>query len=263
MKGNHRMRLLLASTAFAAALAATSAGAVSLIPLTDNPGGQTPEASAEQWSRWSFSFDQVADGGDPITDDTGKFQNMKQEYPVFLLGGTPGGSVVRTFTAKAGKPFMIPMINGQCLGNELYGLCYNDPYSYLRNDTVNRLFLTINGVTFVDANSEAEVDAIESAYRIDTDVFYDVYLAPNNWTGLPEEVFLEGYNSGFYAFANLPVGIHTLVFGGGYDNETFGTFFNSVTATITVAPVPLPAALPLLAAGLGALGFAARRRTPS
>jgi hypothetical protein len=82
-------------------------------------------------------------------------------------------------------------------------------------------------------------------------VFYGAENVPG---GLWETVD----NYGFYAFAKLGRGTHVMEYGGGTPG-----FFNSITATITVAPVPLPAALPLLAAGLGALGFAARRRSPS
>ncbi len=49
-------------------LSATTAGAVSLIPLTDNPGGQSPATSAEDWTKWLYSFNSVTDGGDPVSD---------------------------------------------------------------------------------------------------------------------------------------------------------------------------------------------------
>jgi hypothetical protein len=183
------MRLLLASTAFAAALAATSAGAVSLVPLSDNPGGQSPEASGEQWSKWSFSFDRVVDGGDPINDTTGEFQNQKQTYPVFLLGDTSGGSAERSFTIPAGKVLMIPLINTGCFGgNEsapdpaIGSPCNqgNIDYSVAFLDSVDTLFLKIDGKDFINAGSASEVDAIDSLFRIETDMF-PAEIAPNSW----------------------------------------------------------------------------------
>jgi hypothetical protein len=277
------MKLLLAAATAAATLAATGAGAVSLIPLAENPGGQSPEASAEQWSKWSFSFDRVADGGDPINDTTGEFQNQKQTYPVFLLGGTSGFSAERSFTIPAGKVVMIPLFNTGCFGgNEsapdpaIGSPCNqaNIDYSLAFLDAVDTLFLRIDGKDFVNATSASEVDAIDPLFRIGTDIF-PAEIAPNSWVTVfiaPEQVpgglWTTVDNYGFYAFAKLGRGTHVLEYGGGHPGfdspfGSIGAFFNSTNATITVAPVPLPAALPLLAAGLGALGFAARQRSQS
>ena len=48
----------------------------------------------------------------------------------------------------------------------------------------------------------------------------------------------------------------------GYDDSGAGPDFDydDLVARIDVAPIPLPAAVWLLAAGLGGLGFVARRR---
>lgn len=41
----------------------------------------------------------------------------------------------------------------------------------------------------------------------------------------------------------------------------FGYMSNGTNAVLTVAPVPLPASLPMLAAGLGLIGLYRRRRS--
>lgn len=66
-------------------------------------------------------------------------------------------------------------------------------------------------------------------------------------------------------FAHSAPTLSLLMFadGGGWqggDDESWGIDNLTVTTSLTPAPVPLPAAAPLLVAGLGALGVAARRR---
>jgi hypothetical protein len=67
-------------------------------------------------------------------------------------------------------------------------------------------------------------------------------------------------------------GDHSITAGFGFDNiqsnfptgTTYASRFQSMTAAWTpVAPVPIPAALPLFAAGLGMIAFFARRKKPT
>ena len=64
------------------------------------------------------------------------------------------------------------------------------------------------------------------------------------------------------AGATLVDGVNTLTFHATNEGGP-GAFRASVTVTADVAPVPLPASLPLLAAGLGGLGLLAKRRKRS
>lgn len=65
---------------------------------------------------------------------------------------------------------------------------------------------------------------------------------PNNW-GSSGEDFVEGW------------------FGGQADwNDIAGTASNAYIVEYSISAIPLPAALPLLALGLGALGYAGRRQ---
>jgi hypothetical protein len=68
-----------------------------------------------------------------------------------------------------------------------------------------------------------------------------------------EGTYTESFNKGYFAFLDLPVGTHTVVFGGASQDLATRT-----TAEISVVPLPLPALL--LGAGLLSLGVAARSR---
>jgi hypothetical protein len=258
--------LLLAAGLFALSMHGAAATTFNLVPLAQNPGGQAPETSAEQWLRWVFSFDHAADGGDPIADPTGGMQGKHQVFPVHMLGGTFGGGVERSFTARGGKILMIPFVNSFCVGglatppNDASVPCGAADVDFARTnqDSVDRLFLKIDGQVLVDADTAAEVDAIESAYRLETGIF-PIELADNNLFtpgfNVPGGLYPTALNFGMFAFAKLGNGSHEVEYAGGFPG-----FSTSVKAEINV--VPLPASLTLLTGGLTALGlFAGRRRS--
>jgi hypothetical protein len=232
-----------ASVAFACTLQAAT-----LVPLDGKAAGQ----AAEEWARWSFSFDRDRDGGDPINDDTGEFQTLYQDYPLYMVGGATREGVERAFTAPAGRPFFVPMINSGCLGNEEFGTCVGDEASRDFIGSTDRLLLSVNGQLLVDAIGLDAVDEAGERFFADSGIF-SLELAENNWGGLPSGVYPESYVVGYFAALSLPVGLHELTFGG-----SAGGFSNSVTARIEV--VPLPGALPLMAGGVLMLAWAARRR---
>jgi hypothetical protein len=75
-------------------------------------------------------------------------------------------------------------------------------------------------------------------------------LTPIGWTG-----FASGQNSLTLSFSAIPAGSYYLDIRG----SVTGTAGGSYLAALNVAPVPLPAALPLLMSGLGLLGLRRRR----
>lgn len=75
-------------------------------------------------------------------------------------------------------------------------------------------------------------------------------LTPIGWTG-----FATGQNSITLNFSAIPAGTYYLDIRG----SVTGTAGGSYLAALNVAPVPLPAALPLLMSGLGLLGLRRRR----
>ena len=206
---------------------------------------------------WGLSFDNNVDGGDPINDMTGEFQNEKQNFPVFMLGGATTTGVERAFLARPEKPFLIPLITTSCVSSN--GFDCNDPgvveFVDQLLDNVNSLFLTVDGTLLISANTVDEVDQIEAEFRYRTPNF-DVEVAPNNWAGESAGIWPNSYQAGYFAFIDLPVGEHRISFGGSRTGSD--PFSNSVDATITV--VPIPAALPLFAGALAGLGVVAWRK---
>jgi hypothetical protein len=193
-------------------------------------------------------------------------QPLNQNYPVFLLGGTFGGEAARSFSAPSGSIFMLPFTNIFCTGDmpdspPPWTPCTeaDKAGSIAALDETDRLFLNIDGTSYVDATTVEEVASIRDEFWIQTGIFPAEMAENNFWDALgydaPPGTYATNYNVGFYAFAKLGSGTHTLQWGGGRAD-----FTNMITATITIEPVPLPAGLPLLAAGLGALGLAGRWR---
>lgn len=79
-----------------------------------------------------------------------------------------------------------------------------------------------------------------------------------NTTSPGEKVFLSKASVGFCETFDINSGCNTVDEGGFGTNEL--TNQGNQTLVGAVTPVPLPAALPLMIAGLAGLGFAARRR---
>ena len=250
-----RYALTVAALAFLC-LSGQTAGAAALIPPGDNPGGQSAATSVQQWTKWAYSFDNDVDGGNPITDNTGEFQNKKQTFPLFYFGGAVEEGVARSFSLQHGKPLAIPLINITCVSSD--GFDCTDPSIVDLIDTlmasVDHLFLSVDGMVIVNANTADEVDMIEDQFLLSSG-FFDLPVAPNNWGGEPEGIWPDSFNTGYYAFVSeLPPGEHQIIYRGGISEE----FSVGVDATVTV--VPEPPTLLILLGGLASLGLVARSR---
>ena len=235
------------------------ANAASLIPPGANPGGQSASISVMQWMEWTFAFDNAVDGGNPISDGTGAFQNLKQTYPVFMMGGATETGVMRSFSMAAGKPLAIPLFTVSCVSSDGFDCSDSSVTDFVDDwlDSADQLHLEIDGTVLVDANTAGEVDAIEDQLRVASD-FFHIDVAANNWAGEPKGTWPNSYTDGYFAFVEgLPIGEHNLSFGGGAPGDPEG-FYVGVEANVVVTPVPT--ALPLLLGGLAALGLVARSR---
>jgi hypothetical protein len=59
----------------------------------------------------------TVDGGDPISDESGEFQTLRQIYPVQMVGGAQAEGVERSFATRPSGPFLIPLWNANCVGD--------------------------------------------------------------------------------------------------------------------------------------------------
>ena len=123
-------------------------------------------------------------------------------------------------------------------------------------DDADSLRLSVDGVDLISANSTEDVDRIESEHRVYSGVF-SLDLVDNNWIGDPAGTYDDSLVDGYFAALRLPVGVHTVTYGGGISSLGFS---NSVVARIEVAPIPVPIPLALLIAGLAGLAGVAQGR---
>ena len=88
--------------------------ALARAPTPSAPDSVVAGKSAVDWTAaWWTWAQQSPVAKNPFTDSTGAFAHVNNDGPVFFVAGTNGvsGTVTRTFTAPAGKPLLVPMIN--------------------------------------------------------------------------------------------------------------------------------------------------------
>ncbi|QCO56564.1 VPLPA-CTERM sorting domain-containing protein [Pseudorhodobacter turbinis] len=146
-------------------------------------------------------------------------------------------------------------------------LCCTHTLGSLEINTAN---MTVDGVIDNIAERDINFDGVIDAS--DEFHFFDLVAtdAEDVWGLSLTETLASYLNFGYteYAFADgqtlldgwaalQPGGAGYLNFAGG---DVIGTVSYAFDSGVVVAPVPLPAGLPLLLAGLGAMGFVRRRR---
>ena len=228
--------------------------------------GKSIAAWNAEWWTWIWNAPVSAD---PLADTTGASARLDNDRAVFFIAGAgSSGSYERTFDVPAGRPLLIPMIN-------YWENCVGDPAascgpSYLPDPRVQMAanvevvkardtnpFLSIDGTPISDPYSHWEVSDFFSG-GIGTAgttlaALYGSFGLP--FVGLDISPSLA---YGYYAMVtDLAPGAHTLMYGGG-DTVTGLTF--DVTAHINVVAIPEPETYALMLAGLGTIGWIARRR---
>ncbi|MCS6866046.1 MAG: PEP-CTERM sorting domain-containing protein [Gemmataceae bacterium] len=214
-------------------------------------GGKSQAEWSAIWWQWalSYPFDQ-----NPIVDETGG-QAFRGDFgSVFLLAGTFGDSVTRTVTVRPDQTLFFPLVNA--ITTESFSF-YGPTEEGLRQDVAEflgegrNMFLTWNGVSLLSSEQILANQRFQSPlFTVDT-----VFGEPFG----PEKAIADGY---WVALTGLPLGTHTLRFGGTaqstgiYANDP--PFSQDVTYIITVTPEPTTVVvLGLLV--IGGLGVMRRR----
>ncbi len=211
-------------------------------PVNSKPYGLTyGEWSALQW-QWVFS---LPANGNPLLDTADC--SAGQAGQVWFLGGTfasieiaPGvilGEADRDCTIPSGTALFFPLIDVECSTLEGNGEteaelrdCANFFADFIGPSTV---FLEIDGAP-----------ADMSGYRVESPLFEYGPLPDNNLFQLfgfdaPEGTTSPFVSDGYFAMVKpLPVGTHTLHFGGVSDYTSIGgpVFIQDISYTITVVP---------------------------
>lgn len=230
------------SVAFIWSIAQAAKPSSQIAPLNSRSHGQSyAEWSARQWE-WVYSLPADAH---PLLDtaDCSEGQSGK----VWFLGGTfssveigPGvvlGEADRTCRIPSGTALFFPLINVEASTIEGNG----DTEAELREaanffaDLIDpsSVFLTIDGKT-----------ADMSSYRVESPLFTFGPLPDNNLLQLfgidaPEGSTSPAVSDGYFAMVKpLPVGTHTLQFGGTADFSSVGgpLFIQDIRYTIQVVP---------------------------
>jgi hypothetical protein len=175
-----------------------------------------------QWWQWVLS---IPTEDNPLLDTTGAECQQGDMGDVFFLVGTFGGSAERECTISEGQDILIPIINAVCLdlpgglNPDLPGVfqrpkgpggsCQETNESFMDTVDLSSLELTIDGVSF---------GSLED-FRVQSNPF-PIRLPEDNLFGAPPGTYI-GISDGIWVIVEgLPVGEHTIEFGGQADGFT-------------------------------------------
>lgn len=262
-------------TAFAALTLAmaTSAGAVTA-PVggleVSEPGstvdGLTIAERAVEWGLWLLDMPVFEIPGSDVPYTPGPLEDQGTS---FLYGGAP----VLDVRIRQGQDLLLPAqpsvymtYNASETLEVLQEQAAEDAEGFASD---NDLSVTVNGVDFETASGRDVYDYREIYPSNPADPIVGLSDPENSWvldylgaadydSEFGKIIVADGY---WMLFENMPLGVHEIV-ATAISRETGEELFR-VTHNITVAPIPLPAALPLLLTGLAGLGGAAARRRRS
>jgi hypothetical protein len=204
---------------------------ISLVPIAnaqeqDVSVREPSKQLTSQWWQWVLS---IPTEDNPLLDTTGAKCQQGDMGDVFFLVGTFGasGSAERKCTISEGQDILFPIINSVCLdlpgglNPDLPGVfqrpkgpggsCQEQNESFMDTVDLSSLELTIDGVSF---------GSLED-FRVQSNPF-PITLPQDSifGEGFPSRPFI-GISDGIWVIVEgLPVGEHTIVFGGQADGFT-------------------------------------------
>lgn len=187
--------------------------------------GKTIAEWSTNWWQWAVG---LSSPGDPFTDTTGQFANVKQSGPVFFLAGSIGGTSSRQFEVPANTYVLVPLLAGEWSQLELG---FDKTAAQIRQSAqqqanqIDSLHATLDGVTIPLASLFAHREASPD---------FNFIAVAGNQEGVPAGssgiAVADGY---FLMLAPMTPGIHVLNYGGGVSGLSL---FLNETDTITVIP---------------------------
>jgi len=257
----------VAVVAVVSGLASPSASAYDVLDPGASYAGRTIAEWTAEW--WTWAWNSPA-GSDPLGDMTGALAGQNNDGPVFFVAGSnAGGTITRSFSVAEGRALLVPMINywENCVGDIAVscgpGYVANPGATLLANTETYRtaatsVFLSVDGAPIANPTTHWEVSGVFLGGTADAGEALTVLYAGAGLDIVGLDIS-PSVVSGYYAMiTGLSPGDHTLVYGG--STTAFGGFTYEVTANINVVAVPEPETLALMLAGVGMVGWGARRR---
>jgi len=182
---------------------------------------QTPTASTAvakadadtvaAWGQWLFSFPTAVSPG---ADTSGAASGLGQSGSTFFLAPSAvgAGAITRTATIVEGTQVLVPVIEVDCSTAEAAPFNGTDESTLSSCAKTNADAITA-GHAKIDGTDVADI----ASYRLQTSVFSTV-LPANNMLNAPAGAASAIIDGAFLTVSDLPVGTHTISFGGTYQS---------------------------------------------
>ena len=198
-----------------------------VLPVNSNPNGRSYGEWSAAWWQWVLSIPTTVN---PLLDATGADCAQGQSGHVWFLAGVlnVSGDATRSCTIPSGTALFFPVINVECSTLE------PPPFS-----GSNETELRSCAHAFSFTNLQASIDGVPltnlASYEIDSPLFTFTLPADNVLGIAPAPTSGMSVGNGVYLLlAPLPIGEHTLIFGGEYPD--FNGFTLEITYHLTVVP---------------------------
>jgi hypothetical protein len=208
-----------------------------VVPVNSNAFGLSYGEWSARLTQWLFSLPvdhhPLFDTADCSTGQTGNVWFLGGTFTLSTVGGVVIGEVTRNCTIPPGKALCLPIIGGECSTLEGNGTteaelrdCAQTQADLIEPDS---LFCVIDGKPVSDL----------ARFRVQSPLFTIGPLPDNNILGVTAGAIGLSVGDGYSVLVKpLPVGKHTLHFGGMADLRPLGgpIFIQDITYNLTVAP---------------------------
>lgn len=192
------------------------------------PPGSTPYGlSYGEWSaKWWQWLGSIPREQNPGLDETGALCTLNQNTtePVVFLAGTFGGNAERTCTIPSGKSILVSPVDVIFTFDDIPETSNTE--DGLRDAAKRDMDINIK-YPIVKVNGEL-VPNLED-YRVKSPLF-DITVPAENVISVMPNAVTQGVSDGIFVMLKpLPVGTHTIEFGGGAPDPSTGATMNFVT----------------------------------